>query len=232
MLLKCYGQFTFRFPKLFPSVNHSVLKSQWTDIFVLPWLFISFSFRFHFVFSWLYWCESRMVWPFLLQSCFSDNSCWAMCFKREKFVIGLPVLGIFLNGMRLPAHSVKHTLENCKNWTEKWEREEMPRNCKQRISSFLLTEIIPSKENRVGLVIFFFFFAFVKSDFSFLSAVFRFPSKLAIKHRYDIWVHLKVKFFLGGRSPSWIEYSKPELKIQFEVSQLRLLVMTFFFSKN
>lgn len=107
----------------------------------------------------------------------------------------------------------------------------MPRNCKQRISSFLLTEIIPSKENRVGLVIFF-FFAFVKSDFSFLSAVSRFPSKLAIKHRYDIWVHLKVKFFLGGRSPSWIEYSKPELKIQFEVSQLRLLVMTFFFSKN
>ena len=36
VLLKCYGQFTFRFPKLFPSVNHSVLKSQWTDIFVLP----------------------------------------------------------------------------------------------------------------------------------------------------------------------------------------------------
>ena len=103
------------------------------------------------------------------------------------FVIAFPVLGIFLNGMRLPAHSVKHTLENCKNWTEKWEREEMPRNCKQRMSSFLLTEIIPSKENRVGFVIFF----FVKSDFSFLSAVFRFPSKLAIKHRYDIWVHCR-----------------------------------------
>ena len=58
MLLKCYGQFTFRFPKLFPSVNHSVLKSQWTDIFVLPWLFISFSICD--VFSWLYWCE--VVW--------------------------------------------------------------------------------------------------------------------------------------------------------------------------
>lgn len=143
MLLKCFGQFTFRFPKLFPSVNHSVLKSQWTDIFVLPWLFISFSICD--VFSWLYWCESRMVWPFLLQSCFSDNSCWAMCFKREKFVIGLPVLGIFLNGMRLPAHSVKHTLENCKNWTEKWKREEMPRNCKQRISSFFINWNNPLK---------------------------------------------------------------------------------------
>ena len=201
--------------------------------------YICFTLTFHFVFNmWRIFMTLLMRksygLTFSFQSCFSDNSYWAMCFKREKFVIGLPVLGIFLNGMRLPAHSFKHTLENCKNWTEKWKREEMPRNCKQRISSFLLTEIIPSKENRVGLVIFFFlfFFAFVKSDFSFLTAVFRFPSKLAIKHRYDIWVHLKVKFFLGGRSPSWIEYSKPELKIQFEISQLRLLVMTFFFSKN
>ena len=108
----------------------------------------------------------------------------------------------------------------------------MMRNCSSKWRGSILYIFVSICGDGVFVIFFFFFFAFVKSDFSFLTAVFRFPSKLAIKHRYDIWVHLKVKFFLGGRSPSWIEYSKPELKIQFEISQLRLLVMTFFFSKN